>query len=87
MASKFLQLNFQNAFLSSDYVDLLALGTFKNVDLSNTSDDRRYFSNLRIDLKVWDQREIKVFLLTILYISVIGLGLFLAVFALIGMRQ
>lgn len=54
VASKFLQLNFQNAFLSSDYVDLLALGTFKKIDLSNTSDDKRYFSNLRIELKVWD---------------------------------
>ena len=87
VASKFLQLNFQNAFLSSNFVDLYALGTFKKIELDDDSNDKRYFSNLRIDLKLWDAREIKVFFLTILSISVIGVGLFLALFALIGMRQ
>jgi dolichyl-phosphate-mannose--protein O-mannosyl transferase len=87
IATKFLQLNFLNAFLSSNFVDLYALGTFKTTDVSGSTADKRYFSQLQIELKVWDQREIKVFLLTILYICVIGVALFLVVFALIGMRQ
>ena len=87
VATKFLQLSFSNAFLSSNFVDLYAIGTFKKIDLSENSVDKRYFSQLRLELKVWDSREIKVFLLTILYFSAIGLGLFLAIFALIGMRQ
>ena len=87
VASKNLELQINNAFLSSQHVEFFALTSLHPLNISDDSPDSRYFSKQMIKLELWKDREGKIFLLTIKLVIVFTVALLVVMFIFIALKN
>lgn len=87
LGQKHFQIEVQNAFLSSQYVELYAVSSLRRLNISKGNDDQRYYSMQMIQFKLWEEDNIKIVMIFFKITVFVSVGLVVIVYAFLSMKK